>query len=65
MTHKFEILVNGKVKVYNDFDKIPKQFDNVIGFHPVIPPEPHTEEQHEEIEQWGSRLKDLMKREMK
>jgi len=65
MAHKFEILVNGKVKVYNDYNKIPKQFDNVISFCPEIPPEPHTEEQHEEIEQWNNKFKQLMKREMK
>ena len=65
MAHRFEILVNGKVKVYNDYNKIPKQFDNVIGFYPDVPPEPHTEEQHEEIEQWDNKLKQLMKREIK
>ena len=30
---------------------------------PEVPPEPHTEEQHEEIEQWNTKLQELMKRE--
>ena len=44
--------------VPNDLD-----FDHVIKFIPDIPPEPHTEEQHEEIEQWDIRLQKLMETE--
>lgn len=65
MAHKFVILRNGKLETYNDFNKIPKSFDNVISFEPDVPPEPHTEEQHEEIEKWSGRLAELMKRETK
>ena len=39
------------------------KFDHVIEFHPYTPPEPHTEEQHKEIEQWPSKLQELIKRE--
>lgn len=65
MAHKFVILRNGKLETYNDYNKIPKSFDNVISFEPDVPPEPHTEEQHEEIEKWPGRLAELMKRETK
>jgi len=61
--HEFVIMKDGQLYSYNNFDDIPKEFDNVIKFEPVIPAGPHTEEQHEEIAQWGSKLKQLMKRE--
>lgn len=63
MTHKFVVRIDQDLKEYSNYDDIPNEFDNLISFEPVIPPEPHTEEQHEEIEKWGDRLKELMKRE--
>lgn len=63
MTHKFVIRIDQDLKEYSNYDDIPNEFDNLISFEPVIPPEPHTEEQHDEIEKWGDRLKELMKRE--
>ena len=32
----------------------------MIAFIPEIPPDPHTEEQHEEIESWNSKFQKLM-----
>ena len=63
MTHKFVVKIDQDLKEYSNYDDIPNEFDNLISFEPVIPPEPHTEEQHEEIEKWNSRLHELMKRE--
>jgi len=65
MTHEFVILKDNELKTYNDFDKIPESFDNLISFKPVIPEGPHTEEQHNEIDKWQERFTDLMKRETK
>ena len=42
---------------------LPQTFDNVIKFLPQIPSEPHTEEQHIEIDSWNDKLKQLMTRE--
>jgi len=63
MKHKFVVRIDQDLKEYSNYDDIPNEFDNLISFEPVIPPEPHTEEQHEEIEKWNSRLHELMKRE--
>jgi len=63
MTHKFVVRIDQDLKEYSNYEDIPNEFDNLISFEPVIPPEPHTEEQHDEIEKWGDRLKELMKRE--
>tara|TARA_B100001057_G_scaffold452856_1_gene497151 strand:- start:65 stop:262 length:198 start_codon:yes stop_codon:yes gene_type:complete len=63
MAHQFAILIDGKVQVFDNYDDIPEIFENVIRFEPEVPPEPHTEEQHHEIEQWNSKLQELLKRE--
>jgi hypothetical protein len=60
MAHEFIVKRNGILETYTDFDAIPLDFDHVIKFLPEIPPEPHTEEQHEEIEKWPGRLEKLM-----
>ena len=63
MAHQFAILIDGKVQVFSKYDDIPETFENVIRFEPEVPPEPHTEEQHHEIEQWNDKLQQLLKRE--
>jgi hypothetical protein len=51
----------GSLETYTEFEAIPGDFDHVIEFRPEIPPGPHTEEQHREIEQWNDRLQELMR----
>ena len=65
MNHKFVILNNGELETYIRYEDIPESFDNLIEFSPIIPDEPHTEEQHDEIASWHYRFKELMKRETK
>ena len=65
MTHKFVILNNGVLETYTKYEDIPESFDNVIKFLPEIPDGPHTHEEHDEIDQWNDKLKELMKRERK
>ncbi len=65
MTHRFVILLDGKLRTYNDYNSIPTSFDNVIEFSPSIPEGPHTEEQHIELDGWNDKLKELLKRETK
>jgi hypothetical protein len=65
MTHKFVILNNGVLETYTKYEDIPESFDNVINFSPKIPDGPHTHDEHDEIDQWNDKLKELMKRETK
>ena len=58
--HEFVFLVDGELVTVNSWEDVPERFDNVIKFLPSIPPEPHTEEQHEEIDLWNTRLQQLM-----
>jgi hypothetical protein len=65
MRGEFDIILNGVIKRYTDFDDIPLVFDNLIRFEPEIIPEPHTEEEHELMETYNDKLKELMSREIK
>ena len=60
MAHEFVIKRNGVLETYTQYEDIPNEFDHIIKFLPEIPPEPHTEEQHEEIESWNEKLQALM-----
>jgi hypothetical protein len=59
--HKFVVMRHGKLETYHDYDQIPQDFEHVIEFLPEIPPGPHTDEQHDEINSWNDRLQELMR----
>ena len=61
--HEFIILLNGELKTYHNYNDIPEKFDNIIKFNPCVPEAPHNEHQHDEIETWNDKLKELIKRE--
>jgi len=63
MSHKFTILKDGVLIDYDKYEDIPDSFEHVIAFLPEIPDGPHTEDQHDEIEQWNDKLQALMKKE--
>jgi hypothetical protein len=65
MNHKFVILNNGILETYTKYEDIPESFDNVISFLPEIPEGPHTDDEHDIIDQWNNKLRELMKREKK
>ncbi len=60
---EFQFIVNGELKTYTKYEDIPEEWDHMIKFVFDIPPEPHTEEEHEEIEEWNNRFKKLMEKE--
>jgi len=53
-------MVNGELHTYDQYELIPDQFDHVIEFQPEIPPGPHTEQQHQEIDSWVPKFNRLM-----
>jgi hypothetical protein len=63
MAHEFVLLINGELKTYTNYEDIPETFDNVIKFIPEIPNEPHSQNEHDEIEKWNERLQLLMEKE--
>ena len=63
MPHRFVIRDRGRLQTFDRLADIPAVFDYVIEFAPEIPPGPHTDAQHQEIEHWNSVLEQLMRRE--
>ena len=60
---EFQFIVNGELVTYDSWENIPEEFEHVIKFISDIPPEPHTEDEHAEIEIWNTRLQQLMEKE--
>ena len=63
MPHEFVVLLDGKIETFQRYEDIPEKFDNLIRFVPEIPEPPHSHEQHEEMDVWNEKLKELIKRE--
>jgi hypothetical protein len=63
MRGKFTIRMDKKIHVFENYEDIPETFDNVIEFLPEYPEPPHTEEQHDYIETFVPKLRELLKRE--
>lgn len=57
------VLVDGQRLVLSHWDDIPAEVDAIIKFVPRIPPGPHTQAQHDEIEQLPSIFREFLKRE--
>jgi len=62
MKHEFVIREKGELKTYTRWEDLPESFEYVIRFNPHMPPPPHTDEEHHEIESWQSRFKELLTR---
>ena len=60
MGHRFVIMLDDQLSEYTEYEQIPDDFDHVIEFAPEIPPGPHTDQQHEEIDQWAVKFERLM-----
>lgn len=65
MTHRFDILIDGVVHTYTNYEDIPAKIDDIIAFLPDIPDSigPHTDAEHEKIDDWVHKFIDLMSRE--
>ena len=62
MGHRFVIMRRDEIETYDRYDDIPDDLDHVIEFLPEIPPEPHTQQQHEEIDSWLGLFNRLMEK---
>ena len=60
---EFQYIVNGELVTYDSWENIPEEFEHVIKFIPDVPPDPHTEDEHAEMEIWNTRLQQLMEKE--
>ena len=60
---EFQFIVDGELVAFDKYEDIPKEFEHVIRFIPDVPEEPHTEDDHEEMALWNTRLQELMEKE--
>jgi hypothetical protein len=60
MAHRFAVMIDHVLCTYDQYEQIPDEFDHLIEFKPEIPPEPHSDVQHKEIEEWLPRFNRLM-----
>ena len=60
---EFKFIINGELVTFDKYEDVPDEFERVIKFLPDVIPEPHTEEQHEEMAKWNIRLQELMEKE--
>ena len=62
---EFQFIINGELVTFDKYEDIPEEFEHVIKFLPDIPelPEGHTDEEHEELALWNTRLQKLMEKE--
>lgn len=60
MPHRFVIMISGRLHEFQRYEDIPEKFDHVIEFCPEIPPGPHTQDQHDEIDSWVPKFERLM-----
>jgi len=50
---------------FSDSNDIPDEFDHLIKFVPEEPPEPHTQEDHDYINSFVSKMREIEKRGIK
>ena len=65
---EFQFIINGELVTYDKYEDIPEEFEHVIKFlHDITEPEGedgyHTDEQHEAMAVWNTRLQELMEKE--
>lgn len=63
MKGRYVVREGEELLIFDHFEDIPLEFDNLIEFLPEFPPGPHTKEQHEVIDTLGDKLDELLKRE--
>ena len=63
ITGKFVVRIGRDILIFNTYEEIPAFFDNLIEFNPDIPEEPHTEEEHQELDTLNDMLHALLRRE--
>ncbi len=63
MNGTFIIREGNELITYTKYEDIPMVFDHVIKFDPEWPEDPHTDEEHEYMETFNDKLKELMQRE--
>jgi len=65
MIGEYTVKIGNKLFDYTNVDDIPKEFDHLIKFLPTLPPEPHTPEEHDLIDSFMPKMREIQKRGIK
>ena len=65
MEGEFTVKIGKKLFEYTNANDIPEKFDHLIKFVPKEPPEPHTQEDHDYINTFAEKFKEIFAREQK
>ena len=62
MIGEYTVKIDNKIFEYTNANDIPKKFDHLIKFVPTEPPEPHTQEDHDYINTFPNKFREVFKR---
>ena len=65
MIGEYTVKIGNKLFDYTNVDDIPEEFDHLIKFLPTLPPEPHTPEEHDLIDSFMPKMREIQKRGIK
>ena len=65
MIGEYTVKIGNKLFDYTNVDDIPEEFDHLIKFVPKEPPEPHTQEDHDYINTFPKKFKEVFAREQR
>ena len=65
MIGEYTVKIGKKLFDYTNVDDIPEEFDHLIKFLPTLPPEPHTPEEHDFIDSFMPKMREIQKRGIK
>jgi len=63
LTGTFQVLIDGTLHTYNNYEDVPQEFDDLITCNFDYKEGPHTPEEHEELHRLNDYFKALQKRE--
>ena len=62
LTGEYVVLKDKKICKFTKYSDIPESFEQVISFIPDYPEGPHTQEEHNFMETFNSKLQELLSR---
>ena len=65
MIGEYTVKIGDKLFDYTNANDIHKKFDHLIKFIPTEPPEPHTQADHDYINTFPKKFKEVFEREQK
>ena len=62
MIGEYTVKIGNKLFDYTNVSDIPEKFDHLIKFLPELPSDPHTQAEHDYIETFNDKFKEIFKR---